>query len=723
VDHNINLLEKTNCTGCGLCYNACPFNAISMLEDSEGFLSPFVDKNMCTNCGICANMCPQLSNKSVFYKTRECLAFVGDDAIRKISSSGGVFGTLANWLIKQGGTVYGATFNTNFDGVFHVGVSSESSLKPLLKSKYVQSDLGEVFKEIKTKLLSSEKNILFVGCPCQVDALKIFLAKDYDNLFTIDLFCHGAVSPLAYRKFLEVFFGDVDSPIIDVDFRNKEYGWGHNLKVTASDGTSRIMPYDGDYFNAFLWGYSQRNCCFNCKYAKSDRVGDISIGDFWGINEVLPEMNDRKGTSQILINTMKGEKLLKILKNCPGKIKNCDYEIAKKIAEKTNWAIVKPSIKPFNRDSFFYRLNKGDTFTQAFDYANTGLFDVGIFGWWFEDSWTNYGSTLTYYALMEYVSSLGLSVCMITSPFHNKNNASEFVKKHGYIMTETYDFKFFYHHNKKIKTFLLGSDQLWFYHCYNRWGYSLFFDFVAKEKKKIAYSTSFGHSNPMIPKEEIPKLKPLLNRFDAISVREFDGVKTLSELFDIPAVQTLDPVFLCDLKNWDEIAKCAKNTPQNDFLFSYMLDPDKRKVSALKHVSKKLKLDLISITDKQYQKKEKEEILKGCGVLRNSTIEDLIFYIKNAKFIITDSFHGTCFALIFRKPFIAIVNNKRGTSRFDTISQLFGIEDRLVNSAEEILTNVKLLTRPDYYKISPRIETAIMKSKAWLNNELLKNKL
>lgn len=227
----------------------------------------------------------------------------------------------------------------------------------------------------------------------------------------------------------------------------------------------------------------------------------------------------------------------------------------------------------------------------------------------------------------------------------------------------------------------------------------------------------------MIPKEEIPKLKPLLNRFDAISVREFDGVKTLSELFDIPAVQTLDPVFLCDLKNWDEIAKCAKNTPQNDFLFSYMLDPDKRKVSALKHVSKKLKLDLISITDKQYQKKEKEEILKGCGVLRNSTIEDLIFYIKNAKFIITDSFHGTCFALIFRKPFIAIVNNKRGTSRFDTISQLFGIEDRLVNSAEEILTNVKLLTRPDYYKISPRIETAIMKSKAWLNNELLKNKL
>ena len=720
--NTIEKLDKKLCTGCGACFNICPKNAISMKKNSEGFLEPVVDYEKCIDCGLCEKICPQLASKIKLNKAKHTYGIKCKDKIRENCSSGGVFGAVAKWAISKGGSVFGATFTEDYQGVVHVKAKTEDELQKLYKSKYMQSDTGLIFKEVKQELEKSKAPVVFAGCPCQVSGLKSFLMKDYDNLFTIDILCHGVASPEAYRLFLKEFFGDVESPIKNVDFRSKRFGWACNVAVVAEDGTERVSPHAGDYFNAFLWGYSQRKVCFDCKYANQERIGDITIGDFWGIDKILPKLNDKKGVSLVLSNTEKGTELIKEIKTYIDEIEECDYDKMLDAVKDINWALYKPGIKPTNRDVFFYRLSRGDTFSQALKYASTSKYDVGIFGWWFEDQWTNYGSTLTYYALMEYVSSLGLSVCMITSPFHKRENASEFVKKHGYMMSPTYSFADFAKHNENIDTFLIGSDQLWFYHCYKTWGNSLFLDFVNDDKKKISYATSFGHKDPKIPDSELPKVKKLLERFDAISNREFDGVDIMAEKFGIESVQNVDPVFLCDMKNWESIANDAERKTEGDYIFTYMLDPNEEKTKVLKHLSKKLGLKIVSVTDKQYENNEKVKLLKNFGVIENATIPEQIYHLMNAKYVVTDSYHGTCFAVLFKKNFVAMVNAKRGTSRFDTIGKLFGVADRFVFDPSEVLTRDELLVRPDYSKIEPKMKKAIEKSKAWLNNQLLSKK-
>lgn len=722
-EKTIEQLDKKSCTGCGACCNICPTKAIHMVENREGFLEPVIDKSKCVNCGLCKKVCPQLKEDVCLNETNQVFGIRCNDSVRYNCSSGGVFGAIARWAVSNDGVVFGAAFSDDYKRVVHVKATNENELKKLYKSKYLQSDTGSIFTEVKKCLEASKSPVVFAGCPCQVSGLKSFLMKNYDNLITIDILCHGVVSPGAYEKFLNEFFGDVDSPIESVDFRSKELGWACNVVVVvAKDGTKRISPYNGDYFNAFLWGYSQRNVCFECKYANQKRIGDITIGDFWGIDKILPEINDNKGVSLVLCNTQKGFNVINKINNFVGIKKECDYDKMFNAVKDINWALYKPGIKPMNRDVFFYRLSKGDTFSQAFRYASTGKYDVGIFGWWFEDKWSNYGSTLTYYALMEYVSSLGLSVCMITSPFHKRDNASEFVRKHGYVMTETYPFSDFSKHNKNIDTFLIGSDQLWFYHCYKTWGHSLFLDFVDDDKKKISYATSFGHKDPKIPSEEIPVLKKLLERFEVLSVRELDGVDIMSNLFNLQAVQNVDPVFLCDIKNWQSIANDAERKTEGDFIFAYILDPNTEKMNALDYVSRKKDMKVVSITDKQYDNDDKVKQMQKYGILTQATIEEQIYHLMNAKYVVTDSFHGTCFSIIFRKNFVAIVNAKRGTSRFETLAKLFGVGDRFVYAPEEICKNPNFLIRPDYSKIEPRLEKEISRSKAWLNDQLLGNR-
>ncbi len=718
--NTIDKLERKNCTGCGACFNKCPVKAISMKYNREGFLEPVIDKNKCVNCGLCKNVCPQLADELKLNEVKSVYGIKCVDNIRENCSSGGVFGAISNWAIKNKGVVFGAAYSKDFKKVEHIKVEKLDDLKKIYKSKYLQSDTENIYNEVKKALENNNNPVVFAGCPCQVEALKKFLNKDYENLILIDILCHGVVSPKAYQKFLEEFVGDTKSQIVNVDFRPKELGWAtKNLMVQTQDGTKRVSRGNETYFNAFLWGYSQREVCFDCKYAQKNRPGDITLGDFWGINNIDPKINDNRGVSLVFANSSKGEIVIDEIKKYVSESKKYNYDKMFDAVKDVNWAMYKPGIKPFNRDVFFYRLQKGDKFSQAFRYASNSKYDVGIFGWWFEDNWTNYGSTLTYYALMEYVSSLGLNVCMITSPFHKKENASNFVKKHGYVMTQTYQFSDFNKHNENIDTFLIGSDQLWFYDCYKSWGHSLFLDFANDDKRKISYATSFGHKNPKIPDNEIPKLKNLLNRFDALSTRELDGVDILKDKFDVSAVQVLDPVFLCDMKNWEDIANDAERKTMGDYIFTYMLDPTDSKTKALEYLSKKLKMPVVSITDKQYNKEDKYKLLKKFGVLKGATIEELIYHFMNAKYVVTDSYHGACFSLIFNKNFVAIINAKRGISRFETLSKLFNVEGRFIFDANDIMNNDNLLQAPEYNKILPLMQREIERSKAWLDNQLL----
>lgn len=717
---NIKLLDKTLCTGCGLCLNVCPFGAIKMKADDEGFLFPDVD-GKCTQCGLCAKKCPQLSHKVLENGRAECYAAQCEEPLRGSGSSGGVFAALAENIIHKKGAVCGAAFDNNFRELSLVSVTDQEHLKKLYKSKYVQSNVGKIYSETKERLERGE-TVLFSGCPCQIDALNTFLGKRYENLITVDILCHGVPSPLAYKKFLEEVSEGGNKQIVSVDFRDKKYGWGTLLSVAFADKTVHYDYYNGNYFRAFLSGLSMRESCFRCKYSQFARVGDITLGDFWGVKNYKASFDDGKGTSLIICNTPKGKRFLEEIKQRFAVLEQVPNKTVLEISEKANAALVRPTYKPQMRRCFFYHLKKGDSFSKSLRYAETSLLDVGILGWWNETPRSNYGSTLTNFALYRYILSLGLSAAMVSPPNFDRKYAGEFNKRYRYRMTAKYTSQEMAENNKYIDTFIVASDVLWYYDAFIKTGYFFMLDFVNDDKRKISYATSFGNTQRFFPKEEILKAHTLLNRFDGVSVREYEGVEICKNRLGITAAQVLDPVFICDRANYDELANNADRKTRGKFLFVYMLDPTPEKAEILGKIAKKLHLQLVAITDKQFNAEEKANILKKYGILEQASIEELVYHIKKADFIVTDSYHGMCFSLIFRKSFLALVNRARGASRFETLAEDFKIQDRMIENLREALDKPYLLQAMDYSEISNRIEEETERSKQWLNNALFSDR-
>lgn len=303
------ICEKNKCTGCFACYNICPKKAIEMKEDECGFIYPEVDTNKCIKCGLCEKVCPSI-NKTTSNNPQKCFAlFSNDSEIRKNSTSGGVATELSKYFINNGGIVYGACFKNNCL-VRHTRIDKLEDLKDAQGSKYVHSYINDVFLQVKQDL--KNKKVLFIGTPCQIAGLKKFLMKDYDNLFLIDLICHGVPS----QKFLqEEVIRLVGTTNVDrVIFRkNNEYGFYiiKNGKIIFSKKIDE-SPYD----ELFMEGLSLRNNCHNCQYSNKNRVSDITIGDFWGLSEKSKIYSEQsQGINVVLCNTEKGVKLIEIMKN------------------------------------------------------------------------------------------------------------------------------------------------------------------------------------------------------------------------------------------------------------------------------------------------------------------------------------------------------------------------------------------------------------------------
>lgn len=317
---NINILNKEDCTGCGMCKQLCPTGAIEMIDNQEGFMEPKIDSEKCINCGLCAKRCPQLNNENkVKNRLDEVKVYAAKSKNveeQKSSSSGGLFSVIANYVLNNAGVVYGATFNDEMK-VEHIRVAYKKYLYKLRGSKYVQSDTKNTFQEAKKDL---EKNILvlYSGTPCQIAGLISFLNKDYSNLILIDLICHGVPSPKLLAKQIEDIENKKKDKIVDLEFRNKEKeGWGaYCLNIKFANGRKKYIPSAfSPYITTFLQGKLCRYSCYNCKYANTERMGDITLGDYWGIKQEHPEFYDVNGVSALLVNTEKGEEILRKISN------------------------------------------------------------------------------------------------------------------------------------------------------------------------------------------------------------------------------------------------------------------------------------------------------------------------------------------------------------------------------------------------------------------------
>ncbi|WP_069998867.1 Coenzyme F420 hydrogenase/dehydrogenase, beta subunit C-terminal domain [Cellulosilyticum sp. I15G10I2] len=307
----IDKIEKILCTGCNSCANACPLKAIDMITDEEGFWYPKVQEK-CNQCGICISKCPSLKRKKSNYADNPDVfaAWSKDEHIRYHSTSGGMFTELANQILQDGGYVVGARYINEFM-VEHAIINHPSDIHKLRQSKYLQSDISNMYEQV-LKLLETEKKILFCGTPCQNAGLAAFLGKPHLNLIQCDFICRGVISPMVYKKYLDMLENRYEQPIKKVIFKNKSRGWnGFCTLIEFENGQQYIEDRNHDLYMVGYLKYNLylRPCCHKCQYKELPRVSDITLGDFWGIGKTRPHLDENKGTSVVLVNSNKGEAL------------------------------------------------------------------------------------------------------------------------------------------------------------------------------------------------------------------------------------------------------------------------------------------------------------------------------------------------------------------------------------------------------------------------------
>ena len=335
------------CTGCGACEQVCPTKAISMKPvNEEGFFESVTDFEKCIDCNQCRMTCPQNIKAKLNAPQLNLAVRDKDDEELKISASGGAFAAAARVILSQGGVVVGAAYNDDMRVSHHIIDRLEGSAQ-LQSSKYVQSNTTETFKSVK-KLLRDGRTVLYSGTPCQIAGLKGFLRNDYDNLYTMDVICHGVASPKLFAKYLEWLGGKMGGKIIYYDFRDKSTGWGLDY-MTKTKTKTKTMPCSLDpYYHHFLKGDTYRECCYHCLYARQERVSDITIGDYWGVEKEHPSFYSTKGVSCILINTPKGQRLWDLISSEFESIESTFDKIAN-----GNHNLKHPTIRTALRDSIY----------------------------------------------------------------------------------------------------------------------------------------------------------------------------------------------------------------------------------------------------------------------------------------------------------------------------------------------------------------------------------
>ena len=336
----IEIKDKKDCCGCHACASVCARHSITMQEDNEGFLYPVVDTSTCTDCGLCEKVCPVINQDEPRKPLKVYAAKNRDEEIRRQSSSGGIFTPLAEAVIRDGGVVFGAKFDKDWN-VVHAWTDTIEGIADFRGSKYVQSTIGNTYREAR-EFLKQGRKVLFSGTPCQIAGLRKFLRKEYGNLLAVDVVCHGVPSPLVWRKYLEETRENLraerdagkntlssslnDLPVITgISFRDKTHGWkkfGFRLRYAASKAAENSVSVpainkeqemlqsfrDNIFMQGFLANLYLRPSCYACAARSGKGGSDISIADFWGVQNYYPEFDDDKGVGLVLVNTNKGKR-------------------------------------------------------------------------------------------------------------------------------------------------------------------------------------------------------------------------------------------------------------------------------------------------------------------------------------------------------------------------------------------------------------------------------
>lgn len=556
----MNVSEKVRenfCYGCGACKSICPVKAINIIEDRYGFLKANVDRKICIDCGKCLETCPRINNVFENSDNPECYASWAKDEIRCTSASGGIFSAIASEFLKrENHYVAGAVWKENYY-VSHIVTNNKDDLTRIQNSKYVQSNTENVYEDVKA-LIENGNKVLYSGTPCQIAGLYAFLGGKNDNLFTIDLICHGVPSTKVLQKYLKDSYNGKE--IKRLDFRDKSvFGWSSEMNIyMADDEEVHTRAGKDSFYQAFLSNLSLSPNCENCQFSRLPRQGDISIGDFWNIEKFDKSLNDRKGTSLVLVNNVRGRELYD---SCT------TIEVSRKVPmsfvrETCNKTIFAPFKHHLGSRRFLNDFNRMD-FSKAVYQSKNFKYDIGLVTTWFA---RNFGAIFTAYALYKYLENAGYSVLMIRKPkelwtegynaqgrnpiaLNFGNRKYQISKEYSLDASPNIDIL-----NRSCDTFLVGSDQLWNPKVY-AYKYYFFLDFVDAEKRKISYATSVGARHFEGTDVDKHYCSYYLNRFDSISNREDEAVQMCGEEFGIYSTRVIDPVFILKKEEYNTMAE------------------------------------------------------------------------------------------------------------------------------------------------------------------------
>ena len=638
------------------------------------------------------------------------------------SSSGGMFAQLAKYVLSKNGVVFGCTMEKIKEGfdVKHIFIEKETDLYKLQGSKYVQSRIGNTIKQAK-EFLNNGRLVLFSGTPCQIAGLKTYLKQDYDNLLTIDLSCTGTPPLKLFNDYIRFLEAKYQKKIINFEFRNKEkMGWAcGNALITFERDKQRILYNNiSSYLYFFMNGISEQERCFSCKYAGIKRISDITVADAWGIDQEYPELlrnkfDKNKGISLVLINTNKGELFFNKIKE------HVNYEeiILNKL-RKYNHPLRHPSIKNEFREKYLeeYKIHGYEGLEKLFKYnlgykyyyyilknntpkiikniikllmkRQTKKYDCVLMTW---SHIKNYGAILTAYALKRTISKLGYYTKVIKFTEDDKYLAKPFNDKHNIYTEKKYispkDLKKL---PKVTNTYIVGSDNQFNINLCHKSAYLSLGAFLPQSIKKISISTSMSLEKFEAPEIEISTMKTLLKRFDYLSVREYNSVDIMKSTFDCDADWVIDPIFYLDRKDYFELAKESNIDAKNKIL-QYILYPTKETDKILEEIRTSHDNEFIDFAGNEVSIKS----IKN----KNIKVEDWLKALIDCKIIVTDSYHGICFAILFNKPFVCIKNN-HAFIRFKSLFKMFDLENIVTEDSKNIIYNENY----NYEKIQKIIE-------------------
>lgn len=702
-----------NCSVCTACVSKCPKSAINI---SKKVYNEIKVNNKCVDCNICKNNCPGNKTKERNNPVFKVARVKSSTNINK-STSGGLFGEIARYVLKHSGIVYGAVFSDDFHSVKHTRCTNSDDLNKILKSKYVRSNMNNNFL-LAEKDLKKGKTVLFSGTPCQIAGLKCFLKKDYSNLITVDIICHGTPSEKIWSKYLTSLEIKFQSKAKYVDFRYyNENDPTKGFLVEFKNGkVYNEALYDTTYGKAFLTGLINYPSCGNCQFKAFKNYSDITLCDAWGYeNSEYKHKN-----SLVMLNTSNGKTIYNKIKN--KLIEFDDFDTEKLL--NSNYPILYPTYNHYNRNKIEKLSNNINNQLSYWQQEKNGLKKdkdgVGIINFHYENY--NYGANLVAYSLSEAVKKLGFNPYIIDfDPFKEFNpleryRTIEFLNFRKKYLNMTPRF-----HNKDelniltdyLDMYITGSDQVWRKQITGANIETYFLDF-AKGKNKISYAASFGTNDFEGNEEETEDCKVLLKSFYNISVREEEGQKILSNRFGQESTLVLDPTLLLKKEEYEKLITETYDE-KIDVAVYFVMDHENTILNDKNFARLFPKKKIVNI-------KGNTETLGTTTIFKYNSISKWLDGIRKCEYLVTDSYHGVIFGTIFHKKIICIGKKSKALSRFKTLfNNLKGNLESIIFSS---LNSVKSTeTAINYEEIDANIEKLRERSFAFLQNSLGPNKV